>query len=154
MNNKQLKLIWGLAKKIKFDSDVLHGLIWDLFVKRSLKELTLPETQKLIEKLNQLAGNVTDSGYHSHLIKVNDDGNLIKYASPAEIYYIRFLARKLNFNTDKSLFDFIKNRFDVKIGKLEDLTAFQSRSVVLSLKTKYQNKCEKVLSADSQKSLL
>jgi hypothetical protein len=138
MNAKQLKLIWGLAKKIKFDSDVLHGLIWGLFVKQSLKDLTLSDTQKLIEKLNMLAGNRSDSGYHEHQMKVDDNGNIIKYASLAEIYYIRFLARKLNFKTDKSLFEFIKNRFDIKVDKLEDLTAFQSRSVVLSLKTKYQ----------------
>uniref|UniRef100_A0A7C6A7U0 DUF1018 domain-containing protein n=1 Tax=candidate division WOR-3 bacterium TaxID=2052148 RepID=A0A7C6A7U0_UNCW3 len=152
MRKSQLRLIWFLARKIGYDSEILHSLIKKMTHKTSLKELSDDETKKVINKLKQFAGE--NENYHSHPIKVNEIGETIEYASPAQLYCIKFYAEKLKF-TPQSLTTFIAqylklNRYTLD---LKQLTKRQATSLIIRLKTQYQRQQAKIKFQQSQSTL-
>jgi hypothetical protein len=153
MHSSQLRLIWFLSRKIGYDSEILHHLVEKMTNKTSLKELRDDETKKVINKLKQFAGEDI-KGYHSHPIKVNEAGEAIEYASPAQTYCIKFYAEKLKF-TPKSLSIVIAKRFKFNRYEidLKQLTKFQATSLIIGLKTQYQRKQAKAELQESQSTL-
>lgn len=153
MKNSQLRLIWFLARKIGYDSEILHHLIEQMTHKTSLKELRDDETKKVIHKLKQFAGEDV-KGYHTHSVKVNQAGEAIEYASPAQTYCIKFYAEKLKF-TPKSLSIVIAKRFKLNRYEidLKQLTKLQATSLIIGLKTQFQRKQAKAEFQESQSTL-
>lgn len=148
-----MRLIWFLARKIGYDSDILHHLIEKMTGKTSLKELRDDETKKVIKKLKQFAGEDTGD-YHSHPIKVNETGETIEYTSPAQTYCIKFYAEKLKFTPDK-LVKLIARRFHLNPYSidLKQLTKLQATSLIILLKNQYQHRQAKIEFQESQSTL-
>lgn len=59
VSGKQLKMVYGLAKKVGIDNDVLHDVAARLCHKDSLSALTSYEASRIIEYLKHINGDDT-----------------------------------------------------------------------------------------------
>ncbi|MCX7731606.1 MAG: regulatory protein GemA [candidate division WOR-3 bacterium] len=140
MTIRQLRLIWGIARRLEFDYGILHRILRDVTGKQSLRTLRPDETHKFITHLRRLAGNPPDTGYHTSRIKITPQGTIIERCSLAQVYTIRFLCRSLNW-TETRLWDLICHRFglDQSHYTIDDLTPDQATQLIIILKNYLKN---------------
>lgn len=106
MTEKQRRMIYGVAKKLGMDSEVLHARCFEMFRKRHLSELSVVQAASLIDSLT----GTDTSGYRQRRERPLDR------ASQEQINLILGLAKKLGWlegGNKKRLMAFLRVRFGI-----------------------------------------
>jgi len=154
MTTPQYRLVYGIARKLGYDNDVLHALVKDLFNKTSLRALREDEAHKLINRLKRLAGQPVEPGYRTPGMTVDDKGTTSEYCSPAQAYMIRYLCRALGVNQTR-LWGIIHTRFGLRrhMHTLDNLRHPDAEKLILQLKTEREEKKQRAKLAARQTDL-
>lgn len=155
MTTPQLRLVFGVARRLGYDSEVLHSLVRDWYGKDHLHDLRREQAKNLIDRLKALAGQTANDGYSTPTMSVTAEGEVNESCSPAQAYMLRYLCRQLGVNLAR-LWAIIENRFGLHQGDntLDDLTHHDAHVLILQFKSELADKKLRAEAAERQGSLI
>jgi hypothetical protein len=133
-------MIWGLARKANLDREMVYELVRDLAGKEHLHDMAEFQVRRLIKRLRALTGeSCVEPDYHKTVMRADKTGTIVEYASPAQQFAIRALARRLKL-TEAELWGRIWTKFGLhRMGHdLSDLRTTFARNLILSMKARVE----------------
>ena len=125
ITNKQIKLVWVLARQIGMDSDLLHKLVFKVTGNDSLKALSIEETNQVIDSLIYAGAKVKKT------IKPRGKAlppNVVELITPDQVRFIKYLEKELGWHENpERLKGFLKRTIkgDVAKTKKQGIKAIQ-----------------------------
>ena len=94
ITEKQIKLIWVLAKQLGVDSEALHELIHGAYGKTSLKSLAKIEAKTIIDRFIQAGGKVKKKSAPRR----NLPPNVVEMVTHKQLRFIKSLEKELGWH--------------------------------------------------------
>ena len=105
ITDKQIKLVWVLAKQLGIDDEGLHALVDKKTGKDSIKNLSCSEANAIITGLVVCGAQITKKRTPKRYLP----GNAVEMVTQDQMQYIRYLEEKLGWHeTPQRLKGFIK----------------------------------------------
>ena len=135
ITEKQLKIIWTLARQLGMDSELLHETVFDVTGKDSLKKLTVPEAIGIID------GLVDDGAKVRKKRKPRRDlpENVVELLTGKQIRLIEYLVDQLGWDNPNQLKGF--NRRVIKKDRI--CTKQEASKIIEGLKAMVNRKGRK-----------
>lgn len=134
ITEKQLKMIWTLARQLGMGSELLHEMIYDVTRKNSLKKLTIPEAAGVIDGLIDDGAQVL----RKRKKRMRVGPNVIELITGEQIRLIEYLVDQLGWDNPNQLTGF--NRRVIKkeriCTKKEASKIIEGLKAILSRKQK------------------
>jgi len=140
ITEKQLKIIWTLARQLGMDSELLHETVFDVTGKDSLKKLTVPEAVGIIDGL-------VDDGAKIRKKRKPRRGlpeNVVELLTGKQIRLIEYLVDQLGWDNPNQLKGF--NRRVIKKERI--CTKQEASKIIEGLKAMVNRKGRKEVSND------
>lgn len=136
ITEKQIKLIWVLAKQLSVDKDALHELIRGVYGKTSLKSLAKHEAKTIIDRFIQAGGKVNKKRTPRKTLPPN----VVEMVTRKQLRFIETLEKKLGWQDNpERLKGFLK-----RIIKAETVrTKKEGIKVIQGLKSMIERNLEK-----------
>jgi hypothetical protein len=106
MTPAQMRKIWATAKEIAdcrlqiADCDAwVHGVVYQVTGRESLRELSVNEGKRVIDFLERMANRKPGQEWHGeHRFSVDENGNLIVIITPAQAAKMRAVAARIGWD--------------------------------------------------------
>lgn len=122
ITNKQLKMIWTLARQLGMGSELLHEMVFDVTGKDSLKKLTIPEAVGVIEGLVDDGARIRKKRKPRRKLPMN----VVELITGEQIRLIEYLVDQLGWNNPKQL-----TGFNRRVIKKERICTIKEASKVI-----------------------
>jgi len=122
ITEKQLKMIWTLARQLGMDSELLHTMVFDVTGKDSLKKLTVPEAVGVIDGLVDDGARIRRK--RKKRVKVGP--NVIELLTGEQIRLIEYLVDQLGWDNPKQL-----TGFNRRVIKKERICTIKEASKII-----------------------
>lgn len=144
ITNRQLKLIWTLARQLGMDSDLLHKMVFDVTGKDSLKQLSCWEAGAIID------GLVDDGGKIKKKRKPRRElpENVLELLTGEQIRLIEYLVDRLGWDNPNQLKGF--NRRVIKKERIG--TKKEASKIIEGLKAMLERKERKEVNGKTRRS--
>ena len=122
ITEKQLKIIWTLARQLGMDSELLHEMVFEVTGKDSLKKLTVPEAVGIVD------GLVDDGAKIRKKRKPRRDlpENVVELLTGKQIRLIEYLVDQLGWENPNQL-----TGFNRRVIKKERICTKQEASKII-----------------------
>jgi len=126
ITEKQLKMIWTLARQLGMESELLHEMVFDVTGKKSLKTLTVPEAVGIIDGLVHDGAKVRRKRKPRRALPEN----VVELLTGEQIRLIEYLVDQLGWDNPKQLMGF--NRRVIKKERI--CTTKEASKIIEGLK--------------------
>jgi hypothetical protein len=127
ISEKQLKMIWALARELGLNDEGLHEMVKGCTGKDSIKDLTLSDVHTVVKKFAQAGAKIKKGRKPTRDLPEN----VLEIISPEQTNFIRYLEQKLGWQDNpKRLMGFSKKI----IGKEKAGTKQEGIKIILALK--------------------
>lgn len=121
LSDAQRRKIWVTARReLGWDALRLHEWLHATVGTRHVHELSRESARKVIDRLELLLGRKPNRGYRERGLGVDEAGEMVQYATPAELAKLRALGRRID-KGDDYLCRVAIGVLNRHVGKLADL---------------------------------
>ena len=135
ITQKQLKMIWTLARQLGMDTGLVHEMVFNVTGKDSLKKLTVPEGVGIIDGLVDDGARVR----RKRIKRLRVGPNVIELLTGKQIRLIEYLVDQLGWGNPEQLKGF--NRRVIKKERI--CTIIEASKVIEGLKAMVNRKGRK-----------
>lgn len=141
ITEKQIKLMWVLAKQLGVDSQALHELIHGVYGKTSLKSLAQHEARTIIDRFVQAGGKVKKKSAP----RKSFPPNVVEMVTRKQVKFIDLLEKALGWQDNpERLRGFVKRTIKTKVvrTKKEGIKVIQGLKSMVERKQKKEETCQ------------
>ena len=142
ITEKQIKLMWVLAKQLGVDSEALHELIHGVYGKTSLKSLAKHEAKTIIDRFIQAGGKVKKK----RAPRRNLPPNVVEMVTHKQLRFIKSLEKELGWHDNpERLRGFLKRiiKAETVRTKKEGIKVIQALKSMVERGQRKEEKCQK-----------
>lgn len=122
ITEKQLKIIWTLARQLGMDSKLLYAMVFNIVGKDSLKKLTVPEAIGIIDGLIDDGARVR----RKRIKRLRVGPNVVELLTGKQIRLIEYLVDQLGWDNPNQL-----KGFNSRVIKKERICTKQEASKII-----------------------
>ncbi len=127
ISEKQIRMIWALARQLGLDDDGLHEMVKGCTGKDSIKELMLDDVHEVVKKFAEAGAKIKKVRKPARDLPKN----VLEIITPEQTNFIRYMEEKLGWQDNpKRLMGFSKKI----IGKVKPGTKEEGIKIILALK--------------------
>lgn len=144
ITEKQIKLMWVLAKQLGVDSQALHELIHGAYGKTSLKSLAKNEAKTIIDRFIQAGGKVKKKRAPRRSLPPN----VVELVTRKQLRFIETLEKKLGWHDNpERLRGFLKRiiKAETVRTKKEGIKVIQALKNMVERNLEKEARCQKII---------